>query len=137
MNELYVEMLPERLYNLVGLALSEHAVVYEDAGEVVAHRLVHKEGRHGGVHTAREGADDLLVANPILNVINSPVNDRSSLPIGLAAADIKNKVPEDPVAIVSVHHFGMELQGVELPAGVRHGRKGCVFCMRYDPASRR
>ena len=47
--------------DLLGLALPQQAVVDEDAGQLVADRLVDEDGGDGAVHAAREAADHLAV----------------------------------------------------------------------------
>jgi hypothetical protein len=55
-----LEVVAERAHDLLALVLAHHPVVDEDARELVADRAVDEQRRHGGVHAAREAADDLL-----------------------------------------------------------------------------
>ena len=50
----HLEVVVERLDDLLGLVLAQHAVVDEDAGEPVADRAVHEQRGHGRVDAARE-----------------------------------------------------------------------------------
>ena len=59
-----VEVAAERLDDLLGLVLAQQAVVDEDAGELVADRLVHEQRRDRGVDAAGEPADDPLASRP-------------------------------------------------------------------------
>ena len=63
-DERHVEMMAERLHDLLGLALAQQAVVDEDAGEPVADRLVDEQGRDGRVDAAGEPADDRARSRP-------------------------------------------------------------------------
>ncbi len=56
-----VEVLAERLDHLLGLVLAQQAVVDEDAGELLADRLVHEQRRDGRVDAARQRAEHALV----------------------------------------------------------------------------
>src|SRR4029079_17440935 len=64
-----VEVVAERLDDLLGLVLSQHAVVDEDTGQLVAHRLVHQERGDGGVDTAGERAEHTLPADLSANAL--------------------------------------------------------------------
>jgi hypothetical protein len=45
------------------LVLAHQAVVDEDAGQLVADRLMDQHGRNGGIDAAGQAADDALVAD--------------------------------------------------------------------------
>src|SRR4029079_14891822 len=68
-HERHVEMVAERLDDLLGLVLAQHAVVDEDTGQLIADRLVHEKRGHGGVDTAGEGAEHALPANLSANAL--------------------------------------------------------------------
>ena len=58
-----MEVAAERLDDLLRLVLAQQAVVDEDAGELVADRLVDEQRRDGGVDAARERAEHALAAD--------------------------------------------------------------------------
>ena len=62
-DERHLEVVAEGLDDLLGLVLAQQAVVDEDAGQLVADRLVDEQRGDRGVDAAREGADDALVAD--------------------------------------------------------------------------
>ena len=51
------------MLHLLRLVLPEHAVVHEDAGELLADGLVHEHGGNRGIHAAGKAADRLLVSH--------------------------------------------------------------------------
>ena len=59
-----VEVAAERLDHLLGLVLAQQAVVDEDAGELVADRLVDEQRGDGRVDAAGERAEHALAARP-------------------------------------------------------------------------
>ena len=62
-DERHVEVAAERLDDLRGLVLAQQPVVDEDAGELVADRLVHEQRRDGAVDAAGEPAEHALAAD--------------------------------------------------------------------------
>ena len=60
MHERDVEVAAERLDHLLGLVRAHEAVVDEDAGELVADRLVDEQRGNRGVDAAGERAEDAL-----------------------------------------------------------------------------
>ena len=63
-DERHVEVAAEGLDDLLGLVLAQQAVVDEDAGELVADRLVHEQRGDRRVDAARERAEDALASRP-------------------------------------------------------------------------
>ena len=59
-----LERVAERRDDLVALVLAHQAVVDEDAGQLVADRLVDEQRRHARVDAAGEPADDLARPRP-------------------------------------------------------------------------
>ena len=56
-------MVAEQAQHLLRLALPQQAVIDEDAGELVADRLVDQDRGDGGIHAAGEAADHLALAH--------------------------------------------------------------------------
>ena len=62
-HERHLEVLAERLDDLLGLVLAHEAVVDEHARQLVADGAVHEQRGHGRVDAAREAADHARVAD--------------------------------------------------------------------------
>ena len=62
-HERHLEVLAERLDDLLGLVLAQQAVVDEHARQLVADGAVHEQRRHRRVDAARQRADHALVAD--------------------------------------------------------------------------
>ena len=69
-HERHLEVVAERLDDLLGLAVAQQAVVDEHARQLVADRAVHEQRRDGGVDAAREAADDALVADLLADALD-------------------------------------------------------------------
>ena len=94
--------------DLLGLALAHEAGVDEDAGELVADRLVDQDGGDRAVDAAGEAADDLGVAD-----LGADRGDRLVLvgghrPVAGEAGEV-GEVLEDPGAVDGVVDLGVEL----------------------------
>ncbi len=91
----HVELLAEDLLHHLGLALAEHAVVHEHAGELVADGAVHERGHDGGVDAAGEREDHLAVTHLLADRRDLLVDDVVHGPVALEAADAKQEVLQD------------------------------------------
>ena len=123
-NQGHVELVAEDSLDHLGLTLAEHAVVHEDAGELVADGAVHKCGDHGRVDTTGEGENDLPVPHLLANLPDLLVDDVLHGPGLLEATDLEEEVLEHLVTVGGMAHLGVELRGVEVAARVLHGRNG-------------
>ena len=56
-------MLAEDALDVLGLVLTEQAVVHEDARELIADGLVQQRRGHAGIHAAAEAEDDMTAAD--------------------------------------------------------------------------
>ena len=56
-------MFAQVAHDFFAFVLTEHAVVHEDAVQLLADGLVEQHSHHGGVHAAGKGADDVAVAH--------------------------------------------------------------------------
>ncbi len=126
----HVEVAAERVLHLLALVLAHQAVVHEDAGELVAHRLVGEKGGDGRVHPAGQTAHHPLVAHLRPDALHGFLDDGHRRPRGRDVADLVEEVLEDVLTVRGVPHLGMELHAVE-PAGlVLHGGHGHVRTLR-------
>ena len=80
MHEVDLELAPEGLLHLLGLVHAQKPGVDEHARELVADRLVHEGGGHGGVDPARKPADDLLPADLDADRLDGLLDDRDHRP---------------------------------------------------------
>ncbi len=85
-HERHVEVAAERLHHLLGFVLAHQAVVDEDAGQLVADRLVDEQGRHRGVDAAGEATDDALRADLGADPLDLLLDHRRRSPDGGAPA---------------------------------------------------
>ena len=131
-DEGHVELLAEDLLHHLGLTLAKHAVVHEHAGELVADGAVHERGHDGGVDAAGEREDHLAVTHLLADCLDLLVDDVVHGPVGLEAADAKQEVLQDRLAVGGVAHLRMELRRIEVAAGVLHGGDGADVGGRRD-----
>ena len=116
-----VEVPAEGLHHLRRLVLPEEAVVDEDAGQLVAHRLVHEERRDRGVHPAREAADHPLGAHLRADPLDLLLDHGGRRPRRGGARDVVEEGLEHVLALRGVDDLRVELHGVEAPRGVLEG----------------
>ena len=119
--QVHAELRLEHLLDLAVFAIAEQPVVHEDAVQPVADGLVQEHGHDGRVHAAAEAENDLLAADLRLQLLDGFVDPRRKLPVAGAAADGKEKVVQNLVAVLRVNHFGVELERVQPARLVAHG----------------
>ena len=93
--------------DLLGLALAHQAGVDEDAGELVADRLVDQDGGDGGVDAAGEAADDAGVADLGADRCDGLVLVGGHGPVAGEAGEV-GEVLQDPGAVDGVVDLGVE-----------------------------
>ena len=118
--------------DLRGFVQPQHAVVDENARELVADRPMDDQGCDRRVDAAAQGADDLSVADLRANPRRRLFHERGHRPVAGAAADSIRKVAEDLEAVIGVHDFRMEQQRVQTAIGVCHRRHRGVGARRHD-----
>ena len=91
-HERHVEVAAERLDHLLGLVRAQQAVVDEDAGELVADRLVHEQRRDRRVDAAGEPADHALRADLRPDPLDLLLDHRRRGPRGRRAGDVVEEV---------------------------------------------
>ena len=125
-HERHVEVPAEGVFHLFGLVLAHQAVVDEDAGQLVAHRLVDQERGHRRIHSPGQAADHVLLAHLLPDARHGLFDDGGRRPGGRDVADLVEEVLEDVLAVVGVSHLGMELHPVEpCAAGPPWRRPAC------------
>ncbi len=108
-----VVVVAEQRHDLLGLVQPHQAVIDEDAGELVADRLVDQHRRDGAVDAAREAADHAALADLLADLGDHLALVGGHGPVGLEARDLVHEVGEQLGAVRRVHDLGMELHGVE------------------------
>ena len=88
-------------------------MIDEETGQLVAHSLVHEGRGHGGVHAARQGADDLRIADLLTDLRNLLVHDGPGGPRGCDPRTLVQEVLQRILAELGVAYLGVPLQAVE------------------------
>lgn len=88
-------------------------MIDEDACEVFSDGFIQNRRGHGGIDSAREGADDFFVADLLSYCFDLGFNERGRLPFSVASADPQNEVLDDLLPINGVFDLGVELRGIE------------------------
>ena len=97
-------------------------MIDEHAGELVADRLVDQHRRDRAVDAAGQPADHPAPADLLADVLDRLVLEGAHRPVAAALRDLAHEIAEQRRALRRVHHFEMELRGVELALVVRdHG----------------
>ena len=117
-----VEVVAERLDDLLGLVLAQQAVVDEHAGELVADRLVDEQCRNRRVDAAREPADHALGADLRADPLDLLLDHRGRRPGRRRAGDVVEEALEHPLTLRRVHDLRVELDAVEPVLGVLERR---------------
>ena len=108
-----MEVLAERLHDLMRLVLAQEPVVDEDAGQLVADGTVDEQRRDRRVDAARQPAEHALRADLRADPLHLLVDDRSRRPAGRRSRDAVEEVLEHRLAVRRVHDLGVELHAVE------------------------
>ncbi|ETW14695.1 cytosine deaminase [Roseivivax marinus] len=122
--------------DLVRLALAQEAVVHEDAGQIVADRLVDQHRRDRAVDSTRKPADHLGVANLVADLLDRLLAVGAHGPVAGKAGVLDEVLVERP-AVRGVVHLGVELHRVEAPLKVRRHRVGRAGRGPVDRKARR
>jgi hypothetical protein len=125
MDQVDLEGIAERPDHGRGLAGAEEAVVHEEAGELLADGLVDERRHHGRVDAARERAEHPIVAHRLADPRDGRIHEGGHGPVALHPAGTE-EVGEHGLALRGMGDFGVELDGVEAPLGVGHGRHRTV-----------
>ena len=108
-----VEVVAERLDDLLGFVLAQQPVVDEDTRELVADGLVHEERRNCRVDAAREAADDALRPDLRADPLDLLLDHRGGRPHRRCARDVVEEALEDALPLRGVDDLGVELDTVE------------------------
>ena len=121
------EVSPEKLADRIPFPGTQKTVINEDAGELIADRLVNECCRHAGIHPAAEPENHAPVTHLGADLRADALDEGLHGPIARATADAMNEVLNDDLALRGVVHLGMELHPVNFPFGIGNDRMGCVL----------
>ena len=93
------------------LVFAQHAVIYKNAGELVADGLVHQHRSHRRIDAAGEPADYVPAAHLLANLGHGTLDKVGGGPVSARAANVEHKVFDQLRSERRVVHFGMELHG--------------------------
>src|SRR5205807_342278 len=82
---------------------AEHAVVDEDAHQLVADGAMNQQRRNGGVDAAAQRADDAALPDLRTDARRRLLDERRHRPIAGAAADAVREVAQDLETALGVH----------------------------------
>ncbi|CAB4834767.1 unannotated protein [freshwater metagenome] len=113
MHELDLLIAPERLDDLLALALAHESRIDEDTRELGADGLVDERRGDSRVDTTRQPTDRPAGADLRAHEVDLGIDDRAHRPTRFAARRVVEEVLEDLLAVRGVHHLGMELHAVD------------------------
>ena len=125
--QLDLEMAAEHLLHHLRLARAQHAVVDEDAGELVADGLVQQRRRHAGIHAAAQAENHLFPADLLADFGDGLLDVIAHRPAFAAAANLVDEIGQDFLPARRVDDFGMELQAEQFLRAVLDGGERRVF----------
>jgi len=126
MDERDVVVLAEHLGDLGRLVQAHQAMIDQDAGELVADRLVDQQRSDRGIDAARKPADDLAVADLLADGGDRLVLVGGHRPVALQPGDPVHEIGDQPGAVGCVHDLGMELDAIVAAGLVGDGGEGRV-----------
>ena len=105
-------MVAEQPHHLLALAGAHQAVVDEDAGQLIADRLVDQHRRDRRIDAAGEAADHPALADLGADRLARLGAERRHRPVALQPRDLVDEIADQPRAVGRVHDFGVEHQAV-------------------------
>ena len=109
-----VEMAAEQRHHLLGLVQPQQSVVDEDAGELVADRLMDQHRRHRAVDATREAADHAALADLGADLGDLAGPEMRHAPVARQSGDAAHEIADELAASGRMRHLGVELHSVEL-----------------------
>ena len=88
-------------------------MIDEDAGELLADRLMDEHGGDGGIDAAGQSANHPALADLFADLVDRLQLERAHGPVAGAARDLAHEIAKERRAVRGVHDFEMELRGVE------------------------
>ena len=125
--KLNLEVTTEHLLDDPRLVGAEHAVVYEDAGQLLADGLVDQRRRDARVDAAAQAEDHLFPAGLGADVLHRLLDVVAHRPFAAAAANFVNEVGEDFFALRRMDDFRVKLKAVKARPRIFDRREGGVL----------
>ena len=94
-----IVMVAEQADDLLGLVRAHQPVIDEDAGQLVADRLVDQHRRHRAVDAARQAADHPALADLRADLGDLGVAELGHRPVAGQAADVADEIGEQLAAV--------------------------------------
>ena len=112
----------EQRRDLLAFGKAQQPVVDENAGELLADRLVNENRGNRGVDAARQSADHLALADLRADFRDRLVLEGAHGPVAGKPGDLAHEIAQQRRALRGVHDLEMELRGVELARVVADDR---------------
>ena len=96
-------------HHIFKLILTEHTMIYENAGELLTDSLVEQYGHHRRIHTSGKAENHAVRANLLAELSYGSLHKRICAPLLLAAAHIHHKVFQEQGALKRMKHLRMKL----------------------------
>ena len=125
-------MVAEQGHDLLGLVHAHQPVVDEDAGQLIADRLMNEHCGNRGVDAARQPADNLAITNLRANFFDLGLAEFGHRPLAGEAADMAHEIGQQFSAVGGMNHLGVELRAVIFALFVGDDRKRRPIACRDD-----
>ena len=125
-----VKVLSENALHHFFFTRAEQAVVDENAGELIADRLVQERGGDRRIDAAAQSEHDFLFAHLSPHALAGFLDERAHRPIHRAVADVKDKILQDLLPARRVRDFRMKLQSVKFSLGIFDRGEVGIFRVR-------
>ena len=122
MDQRDVVMAAEQVDDLLSLARPQQAGIDEDAGQLVADRLVQQRRRDRGIDPAGEAAHDVTPSDLTADLVDRLAAEQRHRPVAAAARHLVREVAQQLTALRRVDDLGMEQHAVK-PALVIGNRR--------------
>ena len=90
--ELDLEIAPKNFFDNARLVGTKDAIVYKDAGQLLANGLVNECRRHAGIDTTAQAENDFFLANLDSNLLDGLLDIAAHRPFAAAAAYFVNEI---------------------------------------------
>ncbi len=137
MHQLDVEPVAERLHHLVGLVVPQQAMIDENAGQLLADRLVDQHRRDRRIDPSRQPADHPPIADLRPDPSDFGGAEAGHGPGTGQSDDTMGEVAQQLGAVRSVDDLHVELHPVEPPCVVGDGGEWRPLTGRHHPEARR
>jgi hypothetical protein len=129
-------MVTEQRLDLATLVQAKQAMIDENAGQLVADRLMDQDRRDRAVDAAAQSADDLALADLLADLGDLGLAIGGHRPVALQPAHAMDEVGDQLCPVGGVRYLGVELRPVELPFLVGDHRERRAVAGRDDPETR-